>query len=63
VRPVVVETDRSVQISVFVQKSPGAQTCEDNPPFPVEIELADPLGDRIILDTAMHPPTELRRPG
>jgi len=57
--PTVVESDQSVQIVVLVEQSTGAQTCQGNPSFPLEIELAGPLGKRTILDIALAPPTEL----
>lgn len=48
--PVVVETPDAVTITVFVEPVTGAATCQGNPPFPVEVELAGPLADRHLVD-------------
>ncbi len=49
--PQVVETDTAVLIAfAAIPPSGGAQTCPSNPPEPVTITLAAPLGERTVRD-------------
>lgn len=49
--PTVVETDEAVLITMAATPPPGdAFNCPGNPPQPVAIELASPLGDRKLLE-------------
>jgi hypothetical protein len=50
------ENERAVSIVILVEPTEGATSCQGNPAFPLEVELASPLGDREILDASVSPP-------
>jgi hypothetical protein len=54
------ETADEIRLRVGVRPQPGEQECPGHPPTPFTVELAEPLGDRRILDAAVVPPRELR---
>ncbi|NED95275.1 hypothetical protein G1H11_08095 [Phytoactinopolyspora alkaliphila] len=58
IESVVSEDDAKVTIVVLVEPDPGPATCPGNPSFPLEIELAAPLGDRTVVDASVHPALE-----
>ncbi|NPC98108.1 hypothetical protein [Nocardioides sp. zg-DK7169] len=53
--PEVVETDESVTITWTSAAIDGAATCQANPWVPGTVELAAPLGDRVLLDASRWP--------
>ncbi|WP_019146204.1 hypothetical protein [Aeromicrobium massiliense] len=55
--PVVVETDESVTVYWTAEKPTGPQKCPGNPLADRVIELAEPLGDRTVLDGSTWPAT------
>lgn len=57
--PVMVETDASVTISWATTESLGAD-CPGNPSVTRQLQLAEPLGNRTILDGSTWPATPLR---
>ena len=50
--------DTSVTATFEIRRLPGAQDCTGNQPFPVTIELGEPLGKRTLLDGAFIPPRD-----
>ncbi|MFE0155539.1 hypothetical protein ACFWY5_50975 [Nonomuraea sp. NPDC059007] len=55
------ENDREVRLLIGVSRAPGrAQTCQGNPRTPFTVELSAPLGDRGLLDAAIHPVRQIR---
>jgi hypothetical protein len=61
VRSVVVgETEETISVVILVEPPTGAQDCPGNPPFPYEIRLDAPLGDRTVLDGSTYPPSSTR---
>ncbi|MGF6824510.1 hypothetical protein M2317_003439 [Microbacterium sp. ZKA21] len=52
------ETEDAVIIRVAVRprEGDGAYTCQSNPPTPFTVELAEPLGDREVLDGSLVVP-------
>ena len=42
--------DDEIVITFQVTRPEGDQDCQGNPEFPLEIELAEPLGDRTLVD-------------
>ncbi|GAB3163214.1 hypothetical protein GCM10027059_17290 [Myceligenerans halotolerans] len=53
------EEDR-VEIVLGIRPPPGeGQDCPSNPPTPFTLELDAPLGDRPVVDIAVHPEREL----
>jgi hypothetical protein len=50
----VTETEADVSILVLVEGM-GMATCPSNPPFPVTVQLDQPLGSRQILDGSTLP--------
>ncbi|WP_165367499.1 hypothetical protein, partial [Phytoactinopolyspora endophytica] len=59
VRPVVLSEDEAtVTVVVLVEPVTGGADCPSNPSFPLEIDLASPLGDRTILDASVDPALE-----
>jgi hypothetical protein len=50
------ETAEQVQLRIGVRPREGGQDCQGNPPTPFTIDLAEPLGDREIVDASVVPP-------
>ena len=50
VEAAVSETDDEVAITVFIEPVAGGASCPGNPSFPFEVELAEPLGGRALVD-------------
>lgn len=57
-------TADAVVVTLRVIPRPGPQPCPGNPPTPFTLELAEPLGDRELLDGGVDPPgpPDLERP-
>jgi len=60
--PEVVETDESVTITWTSAAIDGAATCQGNPWVPGTVELAAPLGDRVLLDGSRWPAQPIGNP-
>jgi hypothetical protein len=59
VQAVVLDEDAdSVSVVILVEPPSGASDCPSNPPFPVEVQLGAPLGDRRILDASVYPASQ-----
>ncbi len=56
---IVEEADRVV-VSLSSEAIDGAVTCQFNPSVPVALDLAEPLGDRELLDGSVWPPRSIR---
>jgi hypothetical protein len=56
--PLVVYGEAAILIAYAVQQRPGGQDCPSNPPFAVTLELAEPIGDRVLLDGGTFPPRD-----
>ena len=54
--PSVVETEESVTIYWTSEAPTGAQACPGNPTVEQQVTLAEPLGDRELLDASTWPP-------
>jgi len=54
--PIVLQADGAVTIALRVRTQPGEQTCQGNPEQAVSVELAAPLGARVVLDGSAVPP-------
>jgi hypothetical protein len=52
----------AVLVSVWLRRQVGGQDCQGNPPFPIEINLSEPLGDRKLLDGSEVPPRDAKVP-
>jgi hypothetical protein len=50
------ESTDQVHVRIGVRPRDGAQECPGNPPTPFTIDLAEPLGDREIVDASVVPP-------
>lgn len=51
------EEPSSVSVVIGVRRAPGdVQTCPSNPATPFQVELSEPLGDRVIIDAALADP-------
>ncbi len=55
VGPVISYDTDAITITYGVRPKPGGATCQSNPPTPVLLELAEPLGDRLLLDGGSFP--------
>lgn len=55
------ETADEVRLVVGVEPLEGDQSCPSNPPTPITVELAEPLGERQLTDAARFPPIELEQ--
>ncbi|HVK29848.1 MAG TPA: hypothetical protein VM575_16030 [Nocardioides sp.] len=53
--PTVVETPDDVTVTWTSQAVAHGATCQGNPPAPMTIDLAEPLGDRALLDGSRWP--------
>lgn len=51
----VVYRDDALIVIIATRPLPGAQTCEPGPPVDIEFDLAEPLGDRALLNGATLP--------
>ena len=49
------ETAEQVLLRVGVERLDGDQSCQGNPATPLTVELADPLGDRSVVDSSVVP--------
>lgn len=56
--PVIEYTAESVTVTISVVSRGGAQDCPSNPEFPMTITLAEPLGERVLLDGGSIPPRD-----
>ncbi len=56
--PLIVYRDDAVIVTFFVEPLDGGQECPGNPPAAVDVELGEPLGDRLLLDGGVWPPRE-----
>ena len=56
--PQVIYGEATVTIALFVRPPPGGgvYTCIGPPPVRIVVELAEPLGDRDLLDGGVYPP-------
>ena len=50
---------RTVTVTFGVRPLDGAQTCQSNPPLAIEVTLREPLGDRMLVDGATYPPSQV----
>jgi hypothetical protein len=56
IEPIIVAADEgSVSLVVLVEPSHEA-SCPSNPSFPLRVDLAEPLGRRVIMDASVDPP-------
>jgi hypothetical protein len=46
----------TITITIGVRRSEGDQNCQGNPAVPLTVALAEPLGDRTLLDGSRLPP-------
>jgi hypothetical protein len=53
--PQIVYRVDSVEIGITIDRAPGAQDCQSNPPTPYVVQLAEALGDRQLLDASREP--------
>jgi hypothetical protein len=58
--PAIVYGEDAITITIAVRVIGG--DCPGNPEFPVTIQLAEPLGDRALLDGTVFPPRDASRP-
>jgi hypothetical protein len=58
--PAIVYGTDAITITIAVRQDPG--DCPMNPEFPLTIQLAEPLGDRALLDGSVFPPRDASRP-
>ena len=53
------EATDAVELLVAVEPRGGDASCPSNPATPLTVELAEPLGDRALVDTSVYPPRPL----
>ncbi|GEM00235.1 hypothetical protein [Cellulomonas terrae] len=56
------ETASTVEVVITVEPRDGGHDCQSNPPTPFTVELAEPLGDRRLLDASTLPPRPITLP-
>jgi len=59
-RPLVVEEDDRVLVTMSSEEVVGGADCQGNPHVPVTLDLDEPLGDRQLFDAGTWPPTPIR---
>jgi photosystem II stability/assembly factor-like uncharacterized protein len=59
--PVVEYGADAIVVTFTITWSPGDQDCPSNPPFPVVVQLDQPLGGRALLDGSSVPPRDATR--
>jgi hypothetical protein len=59
--PIVTLGADAVTITFFVDELPGGQECPGAPPSPIEVVLAEPLGERVLRDGGAFPPSVVGR--
>ena len=47
-----------IVVTFRVRRLDGVQECPGNPPSAVQVDLGEPLGDRLLLDGGREPPAE-----
>lgn len=62
VEPQVFAAPDALLITVWVRTLAGGRDCQGNPEFPLEIQLAEPLGERRLLDGSEIPPRDATEP-
>ena len=60
--PVIATTEQAVIITILVRDIPGGNDCPGNPDFALEVDLPEPLGDRLLLDGGVFPPRDITQP-
>jgi predicted small lipoprotein YifL len=58
--PEVIETAERVVVTMTSEASTGDQNCQGNPSVPVTLELAEPIGDRELVDGGVWPPRPIK---
>ncbi len=58
--PQIVEEDDRVLVVFAAATNPGGAACPGNPSTPVTITLAEPLGERELLDAGVFPPAPIQ---
>ena len=58
--PLIEYGPQTVTVTFGVRRLDGVQTCPSNPPVAVEVTLAEPLGDRALVDGALYPPAPVQ---
>jgi hypothetical protein len=56
--PVVLYSESAVVVTYAIAALPGGQDCQGNPALEVTVELAEPLGERALLDGGTFPPRD-----
>ena len=54
--PEIVETAETITVTMSSESATGHQNCVGNPSVPVTLELAEPIGDRELVDGGVWPP-------
>jgi hypothetical protein len=57
-RPLFDLTETAVTVVIGIRTLPDGQDCQGNAPFPVRIELPEPLAERALLDGGSVPPRD-----
>lgn len=60
--PYLQETEESVTVYLTTTAPEGMNACPGRPPVPYELTLAEPLGDRALLDGSTYPATPVGAP-
>jgi hypothetical protein len=60
--PVIDPEAASVTVTIDIRRQPGVQACGVGAPFPLTINLPEPLGARALLDGGSTPPRDASKP-
>lgn len=59
--PTIVADDQRIVVTYWVRLRPGAQDCQGNSPFALELKLPEPLGSRVLYDGSESPPRDVMK--
>jgi hypothetical protein len=59
--PTIEPDDHGITVTFWVRKRPGAQDCQGNDPFGLDIKLPEPLGARLLYDGSEAPPRDVTK--
>ena len=59
--PTIEPDDHGIAVTFWVRRRPGAQDCQGNDPFALDIKLPEPLGARLLYDGSETPPRDVTK--
>jgi hypothetical protein len=54
--PTIVITAGAIDVAIGIRITPGGADCPGNPAYPMQLELSEPIGSRVLFDASQYPP-------